>query len=253
ETPLVNSTTQFGWRSRSTTAPTTTSSPPSTTIVPTTTSSSTSTTIAPTTTSSSTRTTIVPTTTSSSTRTTTVPPTTSSSTSPTTVPTTTSSSTTTTTTSTTTTTTSPGASCPCTIWSPTQTPAVASQNDASAVEVAVKFRSDLAGVITGLRFYKGSKNTGTHVGNLWTTSGPLLGTVTFTGETASGWQQANFNTPVQIAPNTMYVASYHTTSGFYSADAGYFTSKGVDTPPLHALANSVSPNGVYQYGPGGFP
>src|SRR5262249_7295781 len=162
-------------------------------------------------------------------------------------------STTSTTTSSTTTTTSPGASCPCTIWSPTQTPAVASENDAQAVEVAVKFRSDLPGVITGLRFYKGSQNTGTLVGNLWTTSGQQLATVTFTGETASGWQQANFNNPVQIAPNTTYVASYHTTAGFYSADEGYFTSKGVDTPPLHALANSVSPNGVYQYGPGGFP
>ena len=38
----------------------------------------------------------------------------------------------------------------------------------SAVELGVKFRTDVAGSITGVRFYKGSQNTGTHVGHLWT-------------------------------------------------------------------------------------
>ena len=32
----------------------------------------------------------------------------------------------------------------------------------------MKFRSDVAGQVTALRFYKGSGNTGTHVGHLWT-------------------------------------------------------------------------------------
>ena len=50
-------------------------------------------------------------------------------------------------------------------------------------------------------------NTGTHVGNLWTTSGTLLATGTFSGETASGWQQLNFTTPVDITAGTTYVAS----------------------------------------------
>ena len=145
------------------------------------------------------------------------------------------------------------AGCPCTIWTPTATPGLASENDNQPVELGVKFRSDLAGVVTGLRFYKGSANGGTHVGNLWTSTGQLLGTVTFTNETGSGWQQANFSTPIQIAANTTYVASYRTTVGFYAADSAYFASGGTDRPPLHALGNSVSPNGVYQYGAGGFP
>ena len=70
---------------------------------------------------------------------------------------------------------------------PTPTPA--------AIEVGVKFRSDVAGTGHRLRFYKGSGNTGTHVGHLWTATGTLLGTVTFTGETATGWQQANLRRP----------------------------------------------------------
>ena len=40
----------------------------------------------------------------------------------------------------------------------------------------------------GIRFYKAVANTGTHVGSLWTASGQLLASATFTGETASGWQ-----------------------------------------------------------------
>ena len=61
------------------------------------------------------------------------------------------------------------------------------------------------GYITGIRFYKGSGNTGTHVGHLWTSTGTLLATATFSNETASGWQQVNFATPVAITAGTTYV------------------------------------------------
>ena len=54
--------------------------------------------------------------------------------------------------------------------------------DTAAVELGVKFRADVAGSITGVRFYKGTGNTGTHVGHLWTSTGTLLATATFTGE-----------------------------------------------------------------------
>ena len=38
--------------------------------------------------------------------------------------------------------------------------------------------------------------------------GHQLATVTFTGETATGWQQATFPGPVAVTANTTYVASY---------------------------------------------
>jgi hypothetical protein len=110
------------------------------------------------------------------------------------------------------------------------------------------------GTIRGIRFYKASTNTGTHVGNLWTSTGTLLASATFVGETASGWQQVNFSAPVSITANTIYVASYHTDVGHYSQDLNYFASMGVDSPPLHALASTASPDGVYAYGStSGFP
>jgi hypothetical protein len=135
-----------------------------------------------------------------------------------------------------------------TIWPSTATPATADGGADNPVELGVKFRSDAAGTITGIRFYKAAANTGTHVGSLWNSGGTKLASATFTNETASGWQQVNFTAPVAIASNTVYVASYHASSGHYSADVNYFSASGVDNPPLHALANGVSGgNGVYAY------
>ena len=59
----------------------------------------------------------------------------------------------------------------------------------------MKFRSDVDGYICGVRFYKFSTNTGTHVGSLWSTDGQLLARATFADETASGWQQVKFAKP----------------------------------------------------------
>ena len=143
--------------------------------------------------------------------------------------------------------------CPCTVWSPATTPGTVDSGDGTAVEIGMKFRSDAAGFITGVRFYKSAANTGTHVGHLWTSAGALLGTVTFTGETASGWQQVNFPTGIAITANTTYIVSYSAPVGHYSDNGAFFTAS-VDNPPLHALANGTDgPNGVYIYSIGAFP
>ena len=132
-------------------------------------------------------------------------------------------------------------------------PAIAADPDAAAIELGVKFRSDADGIICGIRFHKGSTNTGTHVGKLWSNAGTLLAQATFTNETASGWQQVNFASPVAVTANTVYVASYHAPNGRYSLNEPFFTA-GVDNPPLHALQDGANgANGVYLYGAGGFP
>lgn len=147
----------------------------------------------------------------------------------------------------------PTAACPCSVFPAAALPGTIDQPDGSAVELGMKFRSDIAGNITGVRFYKSSSNTGTHTGNVWTNSGQLLGSVTFTGESGSGWQQANFSAPVSIQANTTYIVSYFAPNGHYSADGQYFASA-MDNYPLHGLASGVDGlNGVYRYGSSGFP
>ncbi|MEV4277848.1 DUF4082 domain-containing protein [Actinoplanes xinjiangensis] len=145
-----------------------------------------------------------------------------------------------------------GPNCPCSVWPASATPGTPADTETAAVELGMKFRSDVAGRITGIRFYKGSGNSGTHVGRLWSSTGTLLGSVTFSGETATGWQQATLATPVTITAGTTYVVSYHAPNGRYAFDGGFFASTGVDNGPLHALRNGVDGlNGVYRYGTGG--
>jgi hypothetical protein len=127
------------------------------------------------------------------------------------------------------------------------TPATIDSADAHSAVLGVKFSSEVAGNVTGIRFYKANTNAGTHVGSLWSASGALLASVTFSGETASGWQQALFSSPVAITAGTTYVASYLAPKGHYSATSSQFVSVGITNPPLQALANPTSANGVYAY------
>ena len=146
--------------------------------------------------------------------------------------------------------------CPCSIWGPAVTPGTIDSGNTSATEVGVKFKVDAFGYVTGIRFYKASLNTGTHIGSLWSSNGQLLASATFTDESASGWQQVNFAQPVALNKDTTYIASYFAPKGHYSADGGYFyttpelgsapTITDVDSPPLHAVRNSNGiGNGVF--------
>ncbi|MEV4524696.1 DUF4082 domain-containing protein [Streptosporangium sp. NPDC049304] len=135
----------------------------------------------------------------------------------------------------------------CTIWPPSAVPAVNSANDPVPVELGVQFQTTTAGIIRGVRFYKGVLNTGTHTGNLWSASGQLLARATFTGETGSGWQQVDFDTPVAVTAGTTYVASYHTTSGNYSTTVPYFTTQYTNGPFVVPASSVQIGNGVYTY------
>lgn len=132
-------------------------------------------------------------------------------------------------------------------FSTSTTPSIVTVNDTSSVELGFKFQASSSGQITGMRFYKGPQNTGPHVANLWTASGSLLASATFTNETSSGWQQVNFSTPVTISAGTTYVASYHT-NGNYSADPNYFATARTSGPLTAPSSASSGGNGVYAYG-----
>ena len=143
---------------------------------------------------------------------------------------------------------------PCTLWPASTVPQTPDEADTNSTELGTKFKSDVNGLITGVRFYKAKLNTGTHIGNLWTLNGTKLASATFTNETTSGWQQVNFATPVSISAGTVYVVSYFAPAGHYAGDGGYFATS-LDNPPLHAPQDGLyGGNGVYRYGStSGFP
>lgn len=148
----------------------------------------------------------------------------------------------------------PPPSCPCSIWTPATVPQKIDDGDPNSVEIGTRFRSSVAGYITGARYYKGPANTGSHVAKLWTNTGTLLGSAAFTGETASGWQETTFPTPIVVSANTTYLISYHANNGHYSSQSQYFATSGVTNGPLTALRDGTDgANGVYQYGVSTFP
>ena len=77
-------------------------------------------------------------------------------------------------------------------------------------EVGVALQSDVAGQITALRFYKVAGETTGHVGHVWSADGTQLAAVTFSNETASGWQEQVLPDPVPVAANVEFVVSVST-------------------------------------------
>jgi hypothetical protein len=76
--------------------------------------------------------------------------------------------------------------CPCGVFADAWAPVNPAANDSTELELGMQFQSAQSGYITGVRFYKGTGNTGTHTGTLWTTTGAKLASGTFTNETATG-------------------------------------------------------------------
>ncbi len=133
-------------------------------------------------------------------------------------------------------------------------PRTPAASDTSAVELGVKWVPQTDGYVTGIRFYKGTGNTGTHTGTLWTGTGARLATGTFTNETGTGWQTLTFATPVPVTAGSAYVASYYAPSGHYAADPWFFATADLAAPPLSAPRSTQdSGNGVYRGGSSGFP
>ncbi len=116
-------------------------------------------------------------------------------------------------------------------------------------ELGMEFRSGKSGQISAIRYYKAPSETGTHTGRIWSSTGTLLASVTFTNETASGWQQQTLATPLNIQANTTYVVSVN--SNTYYA----FTSNGLGTTLTNGDLSAVADgsNGVYDVTPGSFP
>ena len=136
-----------------------------------------------------------------------------------------------------------------TIFAPTSTPG-SQENDGAAVEVGMKFRANVNGQVMGLRYYKGTTfTTGTRIGHLWSSTGNLIASATFINETASGWQQVLFTTPVNITAGTTYIAAYHSSGGHYTVTNPFFTSAATNGPLRGLVYGEDGPNGVYKYSP----
>ena len=125
--------------------------------------------------------------------------------------------------------------------------------DTRAVEVGMRFRTNVAGTVQALRFYRGTGNANGYTARLWSSTGTLLAQVAVRDGRIPGWQEAPLPTPVALSANTLYVVSYHTSNGRFARDvsglASTITSGNLTAPSSASLGG----NGVFAYGNGGFP
>ncbi|MBW4613025.1 MAG: DUF4082 domain-containing protein [Desmonostoc vinosum HA7617-LM4] len=115
-------------------------------------------------------------------------------------------------------------------------------------ELGMKFQSTKPGKINAIRYWKATNETGTHTGTIWSATGTVLAKVTFSNETASGWQQQTLTTPLSIQANTTYVVSVNTNGFFAVTNNGLGTS--ITNLDLKTVADGN--NGVFG-NPGVFP
>jgi hypothetical protein len=125
----------------------------------------------------------------------------------------------------------------------TQVPALLNNSDGSNVnyELGMRFTSAASGQIKAIRFYKSASETGTHIGKIYSSTGQLLASATFTNETASGWQVQNLASPLTIAANTEYTVAVNTGNTYYVATDGGLASQ----IAYEHLKSIVGNNGVY--------
>ncbi|WP_397331225.1 N,N-dimethylformamidase beta subunit family domain-containing protein [Nostoc sp. FACHB-280] len=127
----------------------------------------------------------------------------------------------------------------------TQVPSIGNATDNSPYELGMKFRSATTGQITAIRFWKAPSETGTHIGRIWSATGTLLASVTFTNETASGWQQQTLSTPLTVQANTTYVVSVNV-NAYYVA-----TSRELTNSIVNGSLSSVADGGNGVFGNAG--
>lgn len=144
------------------------------------------------------------------------------------------------------------AQCPCSIFG-AEVPKIPATNDPYPVELGVRFVALADGFVTGVRFYKGAGNFGTHVGSLWSSAGQRLGQATFANESATGWQSVTFQTPVAVAAGQAYIASYTAPSGNYALESWGFSSRSRETGALMVEGGFGAPAGGRFANPGQFP
>jgi hypothetical protein len=118
-----------------------------------------------------------------------------------------------------------------------------------SLELGVKVRVDQPARLDAIRFWKDADETGTHTGRVWTAGGTLLGTASFTGESASGWQEATLSTPVNLVAGQTYVVSVGINA--YFSQTRYALSSAIVSGPLRTVADGQ--NGVYGDAAGAFP
>jgi hypothetical protein len=121
-----------------------------------------------------------------------------------------------------------------------QTPDLQNLTDGVNYELGTKWKASVGGFVTHVRYWKAVGDTsGTHTGRIWSGT-TVLANVTFTGETASGWQQQALPSPLLITAGTEYLVTVNTSAKFYAA-----SNAGLQAAVVNGPVSAIMAGGVY--------
>jgi len=122
-------------------------------------------------------------------------------------------------------------------------PQTPSDPDRRAVELGVRFSPQKAGSVTALQYYQGPRTQGVQLATLWSASGKVLATVSFSPSAKVGWRTVPLRKPVPLAAHQTYVVSYHAPKGGYPV-----TEHDLAKPRTQNGFSLTANAGVYRYG-----
>jgi hypothetical protein len=131
-----------------------------------------------------------------------------------------------------------------TIYNTVPTP---SHYEDSPLELGIRFTSSQAGFIKGVRFFSDDDvdATATYTGTLRAADGTLLASAVYAGPIANDtWNTVLFSSPVEIAANTEYMVTYHTTGISHAEEIGG-AAGAVNNPP--SPLTTVAGGSVFRY------
>lgn len=126
--------------------------------------------------------------------------------------------------------------------------------DTAAINAGAKFKVNGAPYVQGVKFYKGSGNTGIHTAHLYDiTASTDLASAEYTDETSSGWQSVDFESPVQVQNTHDYMVWVQMPNGNYAVDGAPGGSNSFDDHGQFGASDDVvympggTGTGVYSY------
>ncbi|MFI2487801.1 DUF4082 domain-containing protein [Promicromonospora kroppenstedtii] len=139
----------------------------------------------------------------------------------------------------------PSTVCPCGLYDDTVVPDITAAADPDAVVLGTRFSPTAAGAVSGMQFWKSTQMEGPFVASLWGPSGQVLAQATIDDPVAQGWQEVEFDTPVDLTAGQEYTVGYRAPSGRYPATLG-----GLGEARTVGKLSTPQNAGVYTYGTG---
>lgn len=124
-----------------------------------------------------------------------------------------------------------------------QEPEVRNGSDGQPYELGLRFKSNINGFITGIRFWKAANETGIHKGRIWFNN-TALNLIEFTNETPEGWQQQNLSTNLLIEAEIIYTVSVNINTHYVGSFGEALTSS-ISNGNLSTIADGN--NGVLAF------